>query len=198
LGQQYGVGTSTAKRVILSVRNLINRHLHRVHVKWPDLEEQARIKSSFYNQKSIPGVIGCVDGVHIACRAQLSCKSAYVNRKQWTSQTVQAVCDDQLRFTLVVTGVPGSCHDAKAFRQAPMWDEWLADTDSKSVLLGDAAYGIFHFLLVPFGGDLTVEQSRFDFYHSSARLTIERAFGKFKGQWQMFNVPRSRAPREEI
>jgi len=90
--------------------------------------------------------------------------------------------------TLVVTGVPGSCHDAKAFRQAPMWDEWLADTDSKSVLLGDAAYGIFHFLLVPFGGDLTVEQSRFDFYHSSARLTIERAFGKFKGQWQMFNT----------
>ena len=40
------------------------------------------------------------------------------------------------------------------------------------------------------GGDLNAEQARFDYFFSSARMTtIERAFGKFKVQFDVFVLP---------
>ncbi len=40
--------------------------------------------------------------------------------------------------------------------------------------------------MTPFDVESTRRHSNYNFAHSSTRMTIERSFGKFKGQWKLF------------
>ena len=42
----------------------------------------------------------------------------HLNRHNYTSQNVLAVCDFDMRFTFVLAGWPGSVHDMKVFNDA--------------------------------------------------------------------------------
>lgn len=55
-----------------------------------------------------------------------------------------------------------------------------------SHILGDAAYTLHEHLLTPFrdNGHLTARQKNYNFCHSSARISIERAFGLLKGRFR--------------
>jgi hypothetical protein len=51
------------------------------------------------------------------------------------------------------------------------------------VILGDAAYPCTGWLVTPYASEHTPERAAFNKAHSSARITVERAFGKLKLQW---------------
>jgi len=53
-------------------------------------------------------------------------------------------------------------------------------------LIGDAAYGLSEWLMTPFKdfGNLSADQKRYNFTHSSSRMCIERAFGALKGRFR--------------
>jgi len=40
--------------------------------------------------------------------------------------------------------------------------------------------------MTPFDVETTLRRANYNFAHSSTRMTIERSFGKFKGQWKLF------------
>ena len=40
--------------------------------------------------------------------------------------------------------------------------------------------------LTPYDAESTKRHANFNFAHSSTRMTIEQAFGKFKTQWKLF------------
>ena len=67
-------------------------------------------KAKFFSVAGFPGVLGCVDGTHIPIMAPSVDNYAYVNRKNFHSINVQAVCDYMI-FTDVVAKWPGSHHD---------------------------------------------------------------------------------------
>jgi len=63
--------------------------------------------------------------------------------------------------------------------------EWLGNPEKfpdDCHILGDAAYKLHQNVIVPYcdNGYFTPRQKNFNFYHSSAWITIERAFGMLK------------------
>ncbi|CAG8598800.1 4464_t:CDS:2 [Paraglomus occultum] len=85
---------------------------------------------------------------------------------------------------------PGSVHDAHAFKQSDFWEEVMEDVrkqfSDNTNLLGDSAFPLMPWLLVLFNikesgrQRLTHAQRCYNRTHSSAHMTIKRAFGKLK------------------
>lgn len=112
----------------------------------------------------------------------------YYNRKSFHSVILQGVCDNKRRFIDVHIGVPGRCHDARVFRNSPlfqniMYHNLIPDTHH---LIGDCAYPLNRFLMVPFkdNGHLSNKQITYNTRLSSIRSTIERTFGLLKGKFR--------------
>ena len=68
--------------------------------------------SDFQAISGLPKVIGAVDGSHIPMIAPSVDEYAYVNRKQFHSISMLAICDANLIFQDVVARWPGSHHDS--------------------------------------------------------------------------------------
>ena len=84
-------------------------------LKWPDDSENT--KRFFYEKHRIPNVVGCIDGTHVQIIAPSGFEEpAYVNRMQYHSINVQAVCDHNSKFINVVANKPGSFHDSTVLK----------------------------------------------------------------------------------
>jgi len=126
-------------------------------------------------------VIGAVDGTHIRIRVPLHDPVSYVNRKDYHSIILQAVCDRQGKFTHCFVGYPGCTHDSRVFKNSPV-AQFLRDPEyyfiNDSHIIGDGAYTIHPNIMVPFrdNGHLTLRQRNFNYCLSSTRMVIEKAF----------------------
>ncbi|XP_060553286.1 putative nuclease HARBI1 [Ruditapes philippinarum] len=117
----------------------------------------------------------------------------YINRKGYPSLILQAVCDCNPKFLDVYCGWPGSVHDARVLRNSPLFKSASA-AESEEIymfpinthLLGDSAYPLSNWLMVPFKdfGNLNEIQKRYNYKHSSTRVCIEIAFGALKGRFR--------------
>lgn len=112
----------------------------------------------------------------------------YYNRKSFHSVILQAVCDSRKRFIDVHIDMPGRMHDARVFRNSPlyqniMYHNLIPDTNH---LIGDTAYPLSNFLITPYkdNGHLTRGQIIYNNRLSSIRSTIERAFVLLKGKFR--------------
>ena len=101
---------------------------------------------------------------------------------------LQAVCRDDLLFVDVYTGWPGKVHDAKVFRNSPLFEKGPDICLNNGHLLGDSAYPNLQWILTPFrdNGHLTPAQNKFNKCHSAIRSTIERAFSLYKARFPRF------------
>jgi hypothetical protein len=100
----------------------------------------------------------------------------------------QAVCTHDLLFTSLYVGHVGCVHDSRVFRLSPVHN-YLDNEDyfpNDSHLVGDGAYTLHKNLMKPFrdNGHLTPRQKNFNFCLSSARISIERAFGLWETRWR--------------
>jgi len=62
--------------------------------------------------------IGAIDGSHVKVIVPLDETVNHTNRHGYTSQSVLAICDFDMRFTFAVTGWPGSAHDLRILNHA--------------------------------------------------------------------------------
>lgn len=137
----------------------------------------------------IPGVIGAIDGCHIAIKAPPHNQVDYYNRNSYHSVILQAVCNDKKQFISIFAGTPGRVHDARVFRQSDLYTVLTRDNaeiNENEHLLGDAAYPLLRCLLKPYrnNGHLTENQIRFNTRMSSVRCMIEHAFGLLKSKFR--------------
>ena len=157
-------------------------------ITWP--VNTVQVMAGFRDMAGFPGVVGCVDGIHIPILMPSDRGYQYINRKGFPSINMLAVCDNNMRFTWVNVGWPGSVHDARIYRNE--LEPLLMGAGRNELLgvdghlLGDAAFPLSSHMLVPFrdNGHLGERKVYYNSKLSSTRMTIERTFGRFKGKFR--------------
>ena len=184
IADRFGYSESTACDAVRSLLLFCADELLDKLITWPSQHKQQECSEIHMDSKNFPGVIGMIDGTHIAIRRPSERGIDYYNRKEFYSVVLQAVCTDDLKFTDVYTGYPGKVHDARVFRLSPLFNRGAAICDTNHIL-GDSAYPNLPWLLTPFrdNGALTPTQRRYNYKHASIRSCIERAFGLLKGRF---------------
>ena len=101
--------------------NVVGRLVAMKHVfiKWPKGNRVNVVTDGFGQKRGVHGVIGAIDGSHIPIRPPFENHENYVNRKSFHSIILQAVCDNELYFTDIYAGWPGSVHNACVYRRPP-------------------------------------------------------------------------------
>ena len=102
----------------------------------------------------------------------------YLNRENFSSYNVLAICNSDCVFLDVVAAWPGSVHDSRIFKNCAMYDSLIAGNNG--ILLGDNGYPILPFLVTPFLNPASPEEEHYNRVRKRARCTIERAFGQLK------------------
>lgn len=130
--------------------------------------------------------MGAIDGTHIPIKQPTNNAIDFFNRKNTHSVILQGICDDKLIFTDVFVGIPGRVHDARVFRNSPIYKKLTSNPPllpAQQHILGDAAYSLLLCLLKPFkdNGHLSDIEIKFNQVMSGRRAMIERAFGILKG-----------------
>lgn len=172
--------------IIMALRELAPRF-----IAWPTDGERRTIKEAFERATGFPGVIGCIDGTHVNISAPLEDAAHYVNRHDTHSMNVQAVVDHTLLVRHLHVGEVGSMNDSRVFRRSPLLHDLLKDGHDRIInddehLLGDGAYPLSSFMLIPFPNDghLTEAQRGFNRRLSQGRVRVENAFARAKGKWR--------------
>lgn len=107
-------------RYIEKYRIIISENLGPNYIRFPRTEEEITdVKMRFEEMYDFPGMVGVIDGTHVALSAvPKEIEIAYVNRKQIQSINVQIVCDSNLIITNINARYPGSTHDSYIFRSS--------------------------------------------------------------------------------
>jgi hypothetical protein len=105
---------------------------------------------------------------------------------------MQGVAGPSGEFLYANIGHAGATSDGYASRHSQFWKHCLKDYSSgKYFFLGDGAYGIYPWLLTPFGGSNILTSSRdvYDLHLARGRQVIERAFGMMIRRWRILVPP---------
>ena len=142
------------------------------------------------------GCIGAVDGLAIKIKQPTATKEltdpgAYYCRKGYFALNCQAICDFDKRIAWISTRHIGSCHDSAAFAETRLYgllqqkSEFL--TKNGYFIVGDSAYNMESFLLVPYPQPAPRSaEDAYNYYHSNCRIRIECTFGEFIMRWGIF------------
>ncbi|XP_064624202.1 putative nuclease HARBI1 [Lineus longissimus] len=180
IGDMCGVSQATVCRVVHRVSSAIcARRQQFIH--FPTTPEERRtIAEGFYEIAQFPGVVGAIDGSHVAIVNPGGERAAhFINRKGWYSINCQGVVDHQLLFTNIVARWYGSAHDSRIFQESQLFRKFQAG-EYRGILLGDPAYTCSTFMLTPVRNPTTPEENRYNNAQRRTRGVVERAFGIWK------------------
>ncbi|XP_071637288.1 putative nuclease HARBI1 isoform X1 [Temnothorax longispinosus] len=182
VSQRFGVCHATTFRQNDRVINFFIDMAPKI-IKFENNELSA---SEFLQVAGFPNVIGCVDGTSIKVRTPAhKIKSTYVNRHDIPAITLQGICDARKRFIDVFTGIPGKIHDSRVLKLSDINDNLQKICEGKFHILGDAAYPVREWLMIPYRdyGNLSDKQKKFNKF-CATRVLIENAFGLLKGRFR--------------
>lgn len=189
VAERFGVSKSTCWNVLYRTCDLLYKvqNVYKV-IHWPDRERQQEISNAF-SRHGFPGIIGCIDGSHIRINAPKNYPNSYVNRKNFHSLLLQAVCDHKMLFTDIYAGEAGSIHDYTLFKRSDLYQRILGGQVSfydDSHMVGDLAYKLSTYLLTNYKQNRNINQleKNYNTILSKARATIERAFAYLKGRFR--------------
>lgn len=129
--------------------------------------------------------MGAIDGTHIRIPGPSAFRESCINRKGFPSLQLQVVANHKLIFMDIDCAYPGIVHDA---RLKTMLDGGALP--DKFHLLGDSAYPLNPYLLVPYrnNGHLDAMQKTYNYKHFFTRVDVERAIGLLKGKWRRLRM----------
>ena len=190
------------------------RILHEVLLKWViktgigdlnmvkylgDKEAMERVSKGFSIRSGgvLKGAIGAMDGwlVRVVRPSWLidgvRNPTTFFSRKGFFALNVQCIVDDRKKVLWVSYSHKGGSHDSSCFRETDLYKTLEKVRDELYNLgyyiLGDSAYAIESFVLPPYdAASPKSSEDDFNFYHSSARITVECAFGEIDLRWGIF------------
>ena len=122
MGDRFGVGNASVYRIVKRVISAINRNWTSKVINWPCSESVTHVTNGFLGRRGLQGVIGAIDGSHVAIKAPGTHQDVYINRKGFHSVVLQAVCDHRMLFTDCFVGYPGSTHGARVLKNSDLFD----------------------------------------------------------------------------
>ncbi|XP_058816678.1 putative nuclease HARBI1 [Topomyia yanbarensis] len=175
-------------REVANLFNITQSTVYRTFGYILDFEEEKNQTSNIFQQiAQFPNVLGCVDGCYISIRKPArKMAHTYVNRHDQLSITLQAVCNAKREFIDVDVGYSSRMHDARIFENSFISEKLPRICGQQFHILGDAAYPLREFLLVPFKdyGNLSNVQRNYNLKFSQTRVTIENVFGLLKTRFK--------------
>ncbi|XP_017485820.1 PREDICTED: putative nuclease HARBI1 [Rhagoletis zephyria] len=148
------LGRNTVSKILSEIINALETVLC---PKWIKLDRSAedlrKCKLHFVEKFGIPGVIGCIDGTHVALVKPLENEHLFYNRKGYFSINAIIICDSDMVIQAEDASRPGSSHDAFVFNMSNAKQHYFSKYeagDRGSWLLGDSGFGIEAFLLTPY------------------------------------------------
>ena len=104
---------------------------------------------------------------------------------------VQCIVDHRKKVLWARYNSKGASHDSTCFKDSDLYQRLLSISDKlyqkERFILGDSAYGIESFLIPPYDTPFSkTPEDDFNYYHSSARITVECAFGEISLRWGIF------------
>ena len=201
ISKVFGLGRSTVSQITNQFCSVMKQKTVQ-YIKFPrtTVETANEIqKFKTFTDCVIPHIVGAIDGTHIEIVSPGgNSKLDYFCRKQMYSINTQAVVGSNLMFLDVATGYPGSIHDARILRDTSLFtraqQRQLLANPIKVIeghrvnpfLIGDGAYPPLTWLVKPFPNrfNLSQEEKKFNKALSSARVTVEQAFGLLKARWR--------------
>ena len=118
--------------------------------------------------------------------------TTFSSRKDFYALNVQCMVDDEKKVLWASFSNAGSSHNSTCFRSTYLYSELLKPMkdrlyELKYFILGDSAYAIESFIIPPYDNTKSkTPEDDFNFYHSSARITVECAFGEIDRRWGIF------------
>lgn len=95
-------------------------------------------KEAFFDIGLMPNVIGLIDGCHVPIAPpKKEIEPAFVNRKNFHSINLQAVCSPNMSFLDVVVKYPGSTHDSYVWKNCTLRQKLLNGDYGESWLIGE-------------------------------------------------------------
>lgn len=159
--------------------------------------QPAIVKQGFLDRYGVPNLLGAIDCTHIRILAPPTDQQPdeYLNRKNFHSINVQAICDSQSRFTDVVAAWPGAVHDSRIFKNSTIHRR-TSEREIMGVFFGDNGYCNSPICLTPFLNPGNQAEENYNRIHKTTRCTIERSFGQLKKRFHcMGSILRIRLDR---
>ncbi|XP_061444666.1 uncharacterized protein LOC133366041 [Rhineura floridana] len=193
VGNQFGVGRSTAGSVVLEVCRAIQRVLMRTTVTVGN--NLPGILTGF-KEMGFPNCAGVVGTTHMPILCPPHQAAEYVNTKGYYSMALQALVDHQGKFTHLSAGWPGKTHEAKIFNKSTLFTKGQEGTlfalgpvdingvSVPRVILGGPAYPLLPWLMVPYTEDLDSAKETFNATLNQCQEPLEEAFSRLKGRWR--------------
>ena len=97
-------------------------------------------------------------------------------------------CDSSLKFLNIISGSPGSVHDARVFENSQVCNI-LEQGRYRGYLLGDSGYPCRTYLLTPLLVTNTDSERNYNAAHIKTRKLVERTFGIFKRRFAVLSIP---------
>jgi hypothetical protein len=158
------------------------------YIFWPNEQQKAIIMKANGKRRGFNKCIGFMDGTHCILEYRPAIRGdEYCNRKGRYSIQTMAICDHQKKFRCLETGYFGRRHDARVYSLSHFGRNPQEFFRDGQMILADSAYPLSHHVITPFkkvNGTLTKRNRKFNFFHSTLRVTIENCFGLFKMRWQ--------------
>ncbi|KAI5636949.1 DDE superfamily endonuclease domain-containing protein [Phthorimaea operculella] len=182
----HNISQTSVSRAVRQVTRAL-KQVYGEYIQWPrTLEERNAIKAKFYKFK-IPGVVGAIDGTHIAILRPEHNEERYINRKGYHSLNVLLICDADLNILCVDASSPGSSHDSSVWQSHPLSHHLaeLSDAGEQVFLLGDSGYPLRTSMMTPILN--TTPGTPEHYYYQcqvTARNTVERCIGVLKARFR--------------
>ncbi|OXA48620.1 protein ANTAGONIST OF LIKE HETEROCHROMATIN PROTEIN 1 [Folsomia candida] len=186
----YGIGESTAKKVLKEFCQAVNKLLRPKFLKPPTLDDLNNIVNGFEQLWDFPNCIGALDGSHIPILRPAECGTDYYNYKKYFSIVLMAVADHKYKFWYANVGQAGRNSDSTFFARTKLHERLSNGTllgGNSWHLISDAAFPLKDWLLKPYldNENTPAYQKEFNFRLSRARMVIKNAFGRLKGRWRI-------------
>ncbi len=139
------------------------------------------------------GCIGALDGWVVkikkpSARDGVRNAKSFYSRKGYFGINVQVIVDKKKRILSRSIISRGAEHDSTAFKNSELYEwliqNWKSLMDKGYYFIGDSAYALKSFLLTPYDNAMHgTSEDNFNFLHSSARISVECAFGEIDLRW---------------
>jgi hypothetical protein len=184
----YKCHRSTMYSVVWDTVSAINDHPD-LALRWPSSREEVDANAAGFTKNTVfTGCVAAIDGLFVKKVAPSATETPHVLRyfnghKMGYGINLQAACDARCRFVAASMNTPGSTNDYSAYLCSYI-AELVEALPYGRYVVGDAAYPLSNKMLTPIPGTkLGVHEDAFNYFQSSMRITIERAFGILVARW---------------